>query len=92
MREEIASQNVRLFAYIRVLDSNDRYLTWVSAARFAPNSLFQGVTISKSTITRGELQIFWQMDDFSPSAAPFFNQTGGVGRLVSQLNAHDISF
>jgi hypothetical protein len=47
---------------------------------------------NNATITRGELQNFRQMDDYNSSAAPFFNQTRGVGRLVSQLNAHEIIF
>jgi hypothetical protein len=44
------------------------------------------------TITNWELQNFEQIDDYNTSASPFFNWTGGFGRLVPQLSAYNISF
>jgi hypothetical protein len=38
------------------------------------------------------LQNFQQIDNYNTSTAPFFDRTGGIGRLVSQLNACNISF
>ena len=45
-----------------------------------------------TTITDSELQNFEQIDDYNTSASPFFNQTEGFDRLVSQLDACNISF
>ena len=51
-----------------------------------------GTTSINFTIMNRELQNFEQIDDYNTLASPFFNQTEGFGRLVSQLNACNISF
>jgi hypothetical protein len=45
-----------------------------------------------TTITNWELQNFEQIDDYNTLASPFFNWTGGFGRLVPQVSAYNISF
>jgi hypothetical protein len=45
-----------------------------------------------STITMWELQIFEKKYNYNTLASPFFDQTGGFGRLGPQLGACNISF